>query len=150
MDKTQLRKLIKETLLEIQLYSPESVNLILGTIAQESHLGIYIEQIQGPALGICQMEPATHDDIWDNYLNFKKELFNKIVLLTTQGPNADEMRWNLKYAIAMCRVHYLRVPSPIPFALSGQAHYWKDHYNTYKGAGTVKQYISNFKRFVIE
>lgn len=151
MNKHQLRKLVNETLMELDpviKYSMEAENLMMGTIAQESHLAIYIEQLRGPALGICQMEPATHDDIWANWLEYKKEIFNKIVLLTTQGPNADEMRWNLKYAIAMCRVFYLRKPGAIPFGIQGQAEYWKKHYNTYLGAGTVEEYVRNYKRFV--
>lgn len=148
MDKKQLIKLIKETLQELRLYTPEALQLILGTIAQESHLGKYIEQIKGPAKGICQMEPATYNDIWKNYLDFKPDLHDAILRMSVTGDEADEMRWNLKLAIAMCRVHYLRKKGAIPHDLQGQAAYWKTHYNTRLGKGTVAQYISNYKRFV--
>ncbi len=40
--------------------------------------------------------------------------------------------WNLAYATAMCRVHYLRVPRPLPDAgaVRAMGEYWKRHYNT--------------------
>ena len=44
----------------------ESRFLKLGTGAIESNCGEFIKQINGPALGIWQMEPKTHDDIWLN------------------------------------------------------------------------------------
>jgi hypothetical protein len=149
MNKLQLKKLVRETLTEIGFYSLEAEDLVLGTIAQESAGGEYIEQINGPALGICQMEPATHDDIWKHWLVYKTSLQARIVSFTTsKKPKADELRWNLKYAIAMCRVFYLRKPGAIPLTLKSQAEYWKKHYNTYLGAGSVEEYIRNYKKYV--
>lgn len=56
---------IRPTLEKIELWSEAAENLLLGTTAQESHMGTYIKQVgKGPALGIYQMEPATHKDIW--------------------------------------------------------------------------------------
>lgn len=147
MDKNQLRKLVREILILIGLHSLEAENLVLGTIAQESHMGKYIEQIKGPAKGICQMEPATHNDIWENFLRYKPVLANKIKALSVHQ-TADEMRWNLAYAIAMCRVFYFRKPAAIPFGIDAHAEYWKKHYNTHLGAGTVEEYISNYKKYV--
>jgi len=151
INKHQLRTLIEETLEEIGFYSPEATDLILGTIAQESDSGTYIKQLgNGPALGICQMEPATHKDIWKNYLAYKDSLSDKINKLTTDnsGIYGEEMRWNLKYAIAMCRVHYLRKKGAIPKTVEGQAKYWKDHYNTHLGKGTTEEYINNYNKYV--
>lgn len=148
MDKKQLIKLIKETLIEFGFYTPEALQLILGTIAQESKLGRYIEQLNGPAVGICQMEPATYRDIWKNYLDFKPSLSDKVLKMCVTGDTADEMRWNLKLSIVMCRVHYLRDPKPIPHDLVGQAALWKRFYNTKEGKGTVEQYINNYKKYI--
>ena len=158
MDKGQLKSLIEETLKEIDLYSEDAVNLLLGTAAQESAFGRYIKQLgNGPALGIFQMEPATHYDIFSNYIFYKEDLKRKIVLtcqLAGPGsgiydPDAGMLRWNLKYAICMARIHYLRVPEPIPSTIEGYANYWKDHYNTYLGAGTVEEIIHNYKKYVL-
>ena len=147
MNKTQRRALVRETLLQIKLHSNEAENLIIGTIAQESRGGEYLRQLGGgPALGICQMEPETFEDIWKNYLEYKPHLKNDILKLCVTG-EAEELVWNLKLAIAMCRVHYLRVSQPIPFGLTEQAYYWKKHYNTPKGKGTVDEYLENYKKY---
>ena len=70
----QFRNLIIEPTLEaIGMNSTSAVELLLGTMATESWAGTYIKQIKnGPALGVYQMEPATHDDIVINYLNHRR------------------------------------------------------------------------------
>ena len=48
-------------------YQSDSADLLsLCTAAIESDCGYYIKQLNGPALGVWQMEPATHNDTWDN------------------------------------------------------------------------------------
>ena len=42
------------------------------------------------------------------------------------------------------RLHYLWRPGRIPCGLNGQALYWKQHYNTVAGAGTVSQYVQDW------
>lgn len=133
-------------------YSENAENLVLGTIAQESH-GSYLKQLgRGPALGIIQMEPATHDDIWDNYLTYRDALTSKIDELELphwlglRGPG--ELVGNLYYATAMCRVHYFRKPGAIPGTIGGLAAYWKKHYNTHLGAGTETEFKRNYRRFI--
>lgn len=150
MNKDQLRSLITETLNEIGLLSNPAVELLMGTAAQESRLGEYIEQINGPALGIMQMEPAT---FWDHVkwldrnkpdLSFEIQDACNVMIL-----QQDSLRFNLKFSIAMARVHYLRRPEPIPADLTGQAEYWKKIYNTYLGAGTVDEYIKHYRELVL-
>lgn len=150
MKKEQLKELIEETLKEIDLYSSDAVNLLMGTAAQESHLGKYIKQIKGPALGIFQMEPATFGDICNNFLAYKGDLGEKI-LQSCEAMKAtpDGLRFNLKLSICFCRLHYLRVPEPLPNSIEGYAKYWKDHYNTYLGAGTEEEFIRNYKKYVL-
>ena len=75
IDKTQLRTLVKDVLTFLNLHSQAAEDLVMGTIAQESRMGTYIRQLgNGPALGISQMEPATHNDIWNNFLAYKEPL----------------------------------------------------------------------------
>ena len=150
INKEQLRNLIERTLKEVDLYSEDAVNLLMGTAAKESHLGTYIRQINGPALGIFQMEPNTFNDIRDNYLVHKPDLMHKVIVIS--GGTAlrpTEAEWNLKTAIIFCRLHYLRKPDALPSTIEGMAAYWKQHYNTYLGAGTEEQFIANYKKYVL-
>ena len=146
IDKVQLRDLIKETLTEVELYSQSAEDLVYGTICVESKRGTYLKQLNnGPALGITQMESDTHNDIWRNYLAYKPELVNKIVaVIGNNAMKAKTLIHDLKYAIIMCRIHYLRIRKPLPKDLNGMAEYWKDYYNTHLGAGTVEKFLDAY------
>ena len=145
LDREQFRQLIiNPVLLNLNLYSEAAAQLLIRTAVQESRL-TYIRQLGGgPALGVYQMEPATHDDIWENYLEYRTELAD-LVEKWARVATPHEMIGNLYYATAMCRVHYLRAPQALPDAedLHGQARYWKTWYNTPLGAGTVEEFVKN-------
>lgn len=126
--------------------------LLLGTAIQESHCGHYIHQLgDGPALGIFQMEPATHDDIWENYIEWRRPLRSVILqrIGITKQPTPKRMITDLFYAAVMCRIHYLRVKENLPAAgeLQAQADYWKVFYNTINGRGTAEEYKANWAKF---
>jgi len=133
------------------LRSAAAEELVMGTAAHESGL-TYLKQVGGgPALGVCQMEPATHDDIWKNFLEYRPVLASD--LRDMFGPAAGaaaHLVWNLAYAVAMCRIHYLRVKDPLPQVedVDGLAAYWKAHYNTAAGAGTVEKWRADYDRIV--
>lgn len=149
--KTQLKELIDETLKDINLHSEDATNLLLGTCAHESGLGKYIKQLgSGPALGIFQMEPNTFKDHISNYLKYKPGLVSSIKkACNIDYLTPDLLRYNLKFAICMSRIHYLRVKHPLPTELTGYAEYWKKYYNSVLGAGTEEEFIRNYKRHVL-
>src|SRR5713101_1063517 len=139
-----LTSVIRPTLMQIGLHSTAAEQLLLGTAMQESDLIHRSQMGGGPARSFFQMEPATHNDIWQNFLKFRKELADKITNLLT-SPTADkiaELENNDQYACAMARVHYLRVQEALPAAddIAAIANYWKNHYNTLLGAGTAAQF----------
>jgi len=144
-------EIVIPTLEHLALYSKAAENLIVGTAVQESHL-TYLRQVGGgPALGVCQMEPATHDDIWENYLSYRSELKNRVDrLLAPYKPKVEQLVGNMPYAVAMTRVHYMRVPHALPSADDAEAlgQYWKAHYNTEQGAGTVAEFVLNYRKYV--
>jgi hypothetical protein len=152
MDVAQLKTYIVEPILKgLKLYSDEACNLVLGTCAQESQMGRYIRQVNGPALGIYQMEPRTHDDIWQRYLPSQARVTSDLMIICkfAAKPTSYQLVHNLFYATAMCRIFYLRIPDTIPKTLEGQAEYYKRWYNTPLGAATTDQYIANYKRYVL-
>jgi len=150
LDIHQFRELVIVPALEaIDARSLAAEELLLGTALQESGL-MYLKQIGGgPALGLFQMESITHDDIWLNYLAYRPILSEKMTALEPSQA-ARALVTNLLYAAAMCRVHYLRVTSPLPEAGDYEAHaaYWKKYYNTPAGAGTAEEYLTNWKAHV--
>lgn len=153
IDIGQFRSLVvRPTLERLDAHSAAAENLVLGTALQESALR-YLHQLgSGPALGLFQMEPATHDDLWDSYLAHRADLRERVAALLAPGAaRLDQLVWNLGYATAMCRVHYRRVPAALPDAgdVAGLAAYWKQYYNTPAGRGRPEEFIDKYERLVL-
>lgn len=152
LDIGQVRSLVIRPALEaLHLWSEGAEELVLGTALQESGLR-YLKQLNdGPALGLWQMEPATHDDLWLNFLSYRPELAERIKALCA-APIAEALAGNLWYAAAMCRVHYFRAPEAIPEAgqLHAQAALWKLRYNTPRGKGSASEYVANWRHYMGE
>jgi len=163
MDPQQLlTHVIRPVLQHLDLRSEAAEILLLGTVAHESKCGEYLHQVGGPALGIYQIEPVTHFDVWENYLRYKSGLMLKIQDMV---PVAQRRRtpggWvsgsdamlitDLAYATAIARVIYLRAPMKLPEAddLHGLAAYWKKYYNTPLGKGTVEKWLSDYAKYVV-
>ena len=153
----QFRELIirpsLQALHDVIPYSEEAEDLLFMTAAHESRLGTYLKQINGPALGVYQMEPATHNDIWDNFLTYRESIID---CLRYYFPHPIEMIHDLQYATAMARVHYFRVKEALPkksdYAnpmqyLPALARYAKKYYNTELGKATVDDYVNAYIEF---
>lgn len=169
IDAKQLRDhVIIPTLRRAGLYSYSAVMLLLGTAAAESAMGHYLKQKgNGPAKGIYQMEPRTHNDIVINYLFYKPKLVIELLeaiyqcdvgsLICRQQAteylfNENQLIGNLYYATAMARTHYLRVSEALPASnnTAGLASYWKRYYNSPLGKGSEQQFIDNYKKFNLD
>jgi len=153
LNNKQFRELIvKPCLHDLNYWSEAAEELMVLTCATESLGGTYIKQVEGPALGIYQMEPVTYHDIWASYIS-KKSHFAYIILQNVgvaYMPPPEFMIYNLKLATYMARLCYLRVPEKLPEAndIKGLAEYWKKYYNTEHGAGTVDKAVKHYNRFI--
>lgn len=137
--------------------SAAAAELVLGTAAQESHLRA-LDQITGagdrtlgPAYGLFQIEPRTHDDIWKNYLAHRPALARRVAALRGEWPDpVVQLATNLAYAAAMARLVYYRSPVKLaaPGDVAGHARVWKQVYNTHLGKGTEAQFADSWRRLV--
>ena len=126
--------------------------LLLATAAVESNCGHYIKQINGPALGIWEMEPSTHDDIWAECDALYGSLGQEVALLAgvddallrSFKTEADTMITNPMYSCVMARLKYAMAPSPLPEYKNGHMEYiwqyYKRIYNTDSGATTYRKF----------
>lgn len=139
---------IVPTLDNLGLNHPGAAELLLGTAMVESRLKYLRQLSDGPALGLYQMEPATHDDIWVNYLAWRKDYRLKIETLVSHWPpGPTQLIGNLWYATAMARMLYRRVPARLPgLCAEKMALYHKKYYNTYLGATKVEESVPIFEQ----
>ena len=134
-----MKTLVAKTLVEMQRYNHEAVELLLMIAAHESHMGKYRRQLGGgPALGIYQIEPTTHDSIWDNCdsidklakrMNIKRDVFQLI----------DDDR----YSTFIARCYLLMDVNPLPKTPEKMAQYCKDYWNR-TGKATPKDYLNAY------
>ena len=129
--------------------TPEARFMLLCISATESNCGESIKQIGGPALGIWQMEPDTHDDIFKNCDALKSNehlievLDDALVNLIPGDLNPySTLIYSPLYACIMARLKLAMTPEPLPSlptdANDTQRHYayYLDHYHGRKADGT--------------
>jgi|TARA_R100000084_G_scaffold64887_1_gene28229 hypothetical protein len=158
IDASQMREVITDTLnaLGSKYADPKAIELVYNTGLVESKY-VYIKQIKGPARGFFQCEPHNAVDICANYLKYRESLMKKVAEVCMldwkyfTNPNEDSWREiltnNLSAQILFCRLHYRRVPKPLPRTLENQAVYWKQYYNTAKGAGTPQHFAEIVSKY---
>ena len=146
-------------------YSESAVDLLMMTAAHESKGGTFLRQVgmegEEGAFGVYQMEIATHDDIYENYLDYHYYLRNLVLdSASSDSTHSVELINNLAYATAMARVHYYRVPEALPVLppldrcidvqhqdslyLWDLAKYAKKYYNTEAGKATPEKYYQDY------
>jgi len=140
---------IRPTLNYLDMGGKQAEALVLGTAMVESNLR-YLHQNGGPARSIYQVEPTTHDDHWDSFLEYRGNLKQKVSDLCAynglgQWGKVDELWGNLPYATAMCRLKYWRSPWPLPdMDAEAMANYHKEIYNTHKGKTDPNKSVNHF------
>ena len=144
-------KMFDTVALSTSFYSEAAVELLMLTAAQETHLGKYLHQIKGPALGVYQMEPNTYNDIWMNYIMYRQNMLDALnILYGASGVDWQlRMQGDLVYQTIMSRIFYMRIPAALPAADEPMslAHYWKKYYNTKYGKGTPEEAYKNYNKY---
>ena len=153
MNKKQLTDLvIIPTLHEIPKgYSPEAVMAIQMIIAHESNGGEYIAQTKGPALGIIQMEPFTHSQVWKFGDSIQKNA--ELLRIVTPGlgvkkvPSPNRLIYDLRYCVFMARQKLFMAPGALPGNAEEMARYLKKHWNG-DGKATATKYHYDYRNWV--
>ena len=144
----QLRDLITRVLKEIPSgYSEDAVELLMMIAAHESRLGTYIKQTNGPALGVFQVEPATHDTVWEHGGSCK----TNANLLAINWSEAG-LEYDLRYQIFIARQRLFMFTETIPSnrMVMKMAEYCKRYWNTKHGKATAYDYHEAYLDYCVE
>ena len=154
VNSNQIKDLIKDICVQMgeKYAKQEALDIVYATGLVESKYE-YIEQIgTGPAKSFWQVEPETAVDNCRNFISKRPELLQVCSDILGIDPyyfidaQPDDWDWILRTNIAAgilhCRIKYWRVPEPIEECEEGLAKYWKQHYNTAEGAGTIEHFLS--------
>ncbi len=121
-------------------YSPESVLASTMVVAHESTGGTHWVQKNGPALGIIQMEPDTHESTW-------KWCDNIQLLADKMGitKNVNQLVSSLDYNLFMMRCRFLMDTNPFPKDIRSMAEYLKDYWNSAEGKASANKYLTDYQ-----
>ena len=142
MKYAQFKKLCTECLTEWGLYSPAVVELMCMIVAHESMQGKHRRQVNGPALSLFQIEPPTHDDIWQNGPSMKARAKRFGIVQNVASLETDD-----RYAIFVARHHLMRDPNPVPTTPEAMARYCKSYWNTASGKATAEKYLNDWEQW---
>jgi hypothetical protein len=129
-------QVIYPALNKMGMWSEAAGELVLGTAIVESNLTYLKQHGDGPALGLWQVEPATHEDFYA----FRPEMMNCLMGLRSPALDINEnFATILMYGIAVCGLCYYRKSDPLPEAgdVGTVRASWNKHCNTPLGVGTV-------------
>ena len=136
---------------DVRLQSPQAQRLLTGTALVESGL-IYYRQMRGPAVSLFQIEPITFEDVYERYLPIQRPdllgTVNQLLVPAWKSP-IKQLAGNSMFACAITRVRYWMETEPLPTedeGTMGLAHYWKDHYNSAAGAGSVEKFVRVYNK----
>ncbi len=155
---------VRPTLEHLHEWSQTAENLLLGTAAQESQLGYRMLSNNHGGLGIFNISPQTHLDLWDNYLVTDPELASLTRGLASQqlflkNPHG-ELITNLSYSTAMAWMIYKRHNLQLPSYANALdlARYWLNHYRsrnhvahqtTVNDEHAMNEFAQNFQQLVL-
>ena len=141
--KKSIKKIIKWTLNEMNMYSEDAASLIYKTGMAESGYRA-LEQSGGPAIGFFQVEPATMRDTIENYVAYRQEIQTMLWAFGyDEKDDIERLMGSIILQVAFCRLKYRRSPDALPSCedIEAQAKYWKKIYNSELGKGTVSHFI---------
>lgn len=139
MKYSELKKIVIKTTLEMERHKPEMVELLCMIAAHESGLGKYRRQVNGPALSLFQIEPITHNSIWDHcdsieMLAKKLGIKRNVELLATDD----------RYAVFVARCYLLMDKNPLPKTVCEMGEYAKTYWNSEGGKASPEAYIDAY------
>ncbi len=147
-------KIVRPTLLTMDMYSQEAEYLVLATAMIERSRKTK-KMAETGIFNICQ---SMHSDLWTNFLDYKSEVVRRLCHVANLDLRKIPLSERFKlvqnndcYATAICRLIYFRVPKSIPVMSDKEslAMYWLTYFHSDKDAfASDIALIKEFKGFI--
>jgi len=165
LNQLDIEALIETVLKGLGMFSEDAAAMVFRTGMVESKYQHLRQKIgRGDRIGVArsffQIEPWVARSIINDYIKYRKTIRQDLEricmcdLSKMDDENESEildlqLMGNIPLGIALCRLKYRPVPKAIPAKsdLSGQAEYWKKHYNTAGGKGSINKFIKIIRTY---
>ncbi|WP_020584909.1 hypothetical protein [Endozoicomonas elysicola] len=148
---------VRPALKHLGMWSPTGENLLLGTAARETGLGFHLKLANHQALGIYQISPRMHRNIWDYFLAPQPDLSSKVRGLASQREFLShphhELATNLVYATAIAWLVYHRAGINIAKIdkddILSMGKLWHKYFHS-RNPGTAQSFCDSYQNMIIE
>ncbi|MGL4939390.1 hypothetical protein [Shewanella sp.] len=120
-----------------------AVAMLLETAAAETQLGQAIDPSPSNGFGLCQLDHISIKDIRKRARTRDVDAVWFAFQVDMRGIKPEQIAKDPLASLIFCRLHYKLITERIPQDLEARAGYWKRHYNTAAGKGTVEHYITS-------
>ena len=126
--------------------SHSAVELLVMIAAHESQHGRYVQQVNGPALGLYQMEPIGFQEV-QRYIKLRADRFTGIQWVLSMP--FQLLNYDQRLATIAARVFLMAEPEALPDSGDVEAlgAYAKKHWNTEAGKATADRYVNAYLKF---
>lgn len=126
-----------------------AVQMIIETAVAETGLGQITDRTVGAGMGLTQFDELPFKDIKNRNMKLRDKILKELGV-DLQLIQWDDLRYNDFLSLLFTRLFYRLKGDPIPKTIEDRAKYWKIHYNTSAGKGTVEHYLEMNRKFGVE
>lgn len=125
-----------------------ALEMLIGTACAETALATARDNLAGQGVGLCQFDSIgffdAHDRGFESRPDVEKILLDEFDIKTIEF---HQLEFSPLLSLIMCRIKYKLVREPLPVCgdTEGQARYWKKHFNTFAGKGTIPHYVEAYE-----
>lgn len=120
--------------------------MIIETAITETGLGQIEDKTVGAGMGLTQFDDKPFQDIRDRSIKLRPKILKELKI-DISLVEWDDLRYNQFLALLFTRLHYWLKGDPIPASIEERAKYWKLHYNTVQGKGTIEHYLEMNRKY---
>lgn len=120
--------------------------MIIETAITETGLGQIEDKTVGAGMGLTQFDDKPFQDIRDRSIKLRPKILKELKI-DISLVEWDDLRYNQFLSLLFTRLHYWLKGDPIPATIEERAKYWKRHYNTVQGKGTVEHYLEMNRKY---
>jgi len=142
LNKTQLQQIALEVVTCLGNGSNNTaIKMLLETAGAETGRGVINDKTKLAGMGITQFDWVGFNDTLTRTRTKDKEKIDSYFGINIDWVSWEELRYNPLLSMIFTRLKYKLIPEPIPSDIKDRAKYWKKHYNTKAGKGTVEHYL---------
>lgn len=126
----------------------KAIDILIETAGAETVRATLQDPTKFAGMGVTQFDKLPFEDIQNRTRQKDKDKILETFGINIEWVGWSHLRYNPLLAMIFTRLKYKKIPELIPNTFEDRSAYWKEHYNTKLGKGTIEHYIKSNKLFM--